>query len=90
MVGDARRRDLVRRPLTEAAEDRRAEVFDLAGVSRDHLADAVAGALTVPLATDLHDVQFPADGYWRGETHRLCDRAVTLERLLQELADLEV
>jgi hypothetical protein len=90
MVTDARRKDLIRRPLTEAAEARRAEVVDLAGVARDHLADAVAGALTVPLATDLHDVHFAAESYWRGETHRLCDRPGSLERLLQELGELEV
>ena len=90
MVGDARRKDLVRRPLTQDTESRRAEVFDLAGVARDHLADAVAAALTVPVATDLHDVHFATDGYWRGETHRLCDRPGSLERLLQELTELEV
>ena len=90
LVADDRRRDLVRRPLTHAAEERRAELFDLAGVARDHLADAVAAALTVPLATDLHDVTFAPDAYWRGETHRLCDRAGSLERLLHELAELDV
>ena len=90
LVADERRRDLVRRPLTQAAEARRAELFDLAGVARDHLADAVAAALSVPLATDLHDVHFAPDAYWRGETHRLCDRAGSLERLLHELADLSV
>ncbi len=90
LVADGRRRDLVRRPLTHAAEERRAELFDLAGVARDHLADAVAAALTVPLATELHNVHFAPDAYWRGETHRLCDRAGSLERLLHELADLAV
>lgn len=90
MVSETRRRDLVRRPLTEQAEVRRAEVFDLAGVARDHLADALAAALTVPLATELHEVQFAPDSYWRGETHRLCDRVGSLERLLVELGDLEV
>jgi hypothetical protein len=90
LVEDARRRELIRRPLTRDAEDRRAEVFDLAGIARDHLSDAVAAALTVPLATDLHDARFAPDGYWRGETHRLCDRPGSLERLLQELATLEV
>lgn len=90
LVADDRRRDLVRRPLTHLAEERRAELFDLAGVARDHLADAVAAALTVPLATDLHDVHFAPDAYWRGETHRLCDRAGSLERLLHELAELAV
>ncbi len=90
MVADARRRDLVRRPLTEQAEQRRAEVFDLAGLARDHLADALAAALTVPLATDLHPAAFAPDSYWRGETHRLCDRPGNLERLLVELGDLGV
>ncbi|HUR34699.1 MAG TPA: hypothetical protein VM032_12940 [Vicinamibacterales bacterium] len=90
MVPDAQRKGLIRRPLTQDAETRRAEVFDLAGVARDHLADALAAALTVPLATDLHDVHFAADSYWRGETHRLCDRPGSLERLLQELGDLAV
>ncbi len=90
MVADARRRDLVRRPLTEDAEARRAEVFDLAGIARDHLADAIAGALTVPLATELHEVRFAPDGYWRGETHRLCDRPGALERLIEELSSIGV
>lgn len=54
------------------------------------LADAVAAALAVPLATDLHDVHFAPDAYWRGETHGLCDRAGSLERLLHELAELAV
>ena len=88
LVADERRRDLVRRPLVQDTDARRAEVFDLAGADRDHLTDAVAAALTVPLATGLHEVQFAADSYWRGETHRLCDRPASLERLLQELAAL--
>ncbi len=33
LVGEDRRRDLIRRPTSEAAEARRAEVFDLAGVA---------------------------------------------------------
>jgi hypothetical protein len=90
MVEERRRRDLVRRPLTQEAESRRAEVFDLAGIARDHLVDAIAASLTVPVATDLHDIHFAPEAYWRGETHRLCDRPGSLERLLQELADLEV
>jgi hypothetical protein len=86
LVGDAHRRELLRRPPTRDADARRAEVFDLAGVARDHLADALAAALTVPMATEHHDVRFDPDGYWRGELHRLCDRAGGLERLIQELA----
>ena len=90
LVGEDRRRDLIRRPTSEAAEARRAEVFDLAGVGRDHLPDAVAAALTIPLATEWHRVTFAPDGYWRGETHRLCDRPAGLIRLIDELIDLGV
>ena len=81
LVGDERRREMIRRPTSVLAEARRAEVFDLSGVARDHVADAVAAALTMPLATEWHSVTFAADGYWRGETHRLCDRPAGLIRL---------
>ena len=81
-------RDLVRRATTDAADSRRAEVFDLAGVARDHLPDALSGALSIPLATDWQAVTFAADGYWRGETHRLADRPAGLIRLIDELIDL--
>ena len=90
LVGEDRRRDLIRRPTSEAAETRRAEVFDLAGVARDHLPDALAGALTIPLATEWHRITFAPDAYWRGETHRLCDRPAGLIRLIDELIDLGV
>jgi hypothetical protein len=65
-------------------------VFDLAGVDRAHLADAVAAALTLPLATDWHLVTFSAAAYWRGETHRVADRTGALVRLIDELIDLDV
>jgi len=90
LVGESKRRNLVRRSTTDAAEARRAEVFDLVGVGRDHLADAVAAALTLPLATEWHEATFAADGYWCGETHRLCDRPSALIRLVDELIDLGV
>jgi hypothetical protein len=90
MVAEPKRRDLLRRPLTLDAEARRAEVFDLGGISRDHLADALAAALSIPLATGLHEVHFAPEAYWRGETHRLCDRAGSMERMLQELGDIGV
>ena len=54
--------------------DRRAEVLDLAGAGRDHALDVLASALTPPVACDPALVPFPVDGFWRGETHRLCDR----------------
>src|SRR5262249_22507224 len=90
LVEESRRRDLIRRSTTDAADARRAEGLDLAGVSRAHLADAVAGAPAVPLATPWHPVSFAADAYWRGETHRLCDRPAALIRLVDELIDLGV
>ena len=87
LVSEERRRDLIRRPTSDAAESRRAEVFDLAGIARDHLPDAVAGALSIPLATEWHRVTFAPDAYWRGETHRLCDRPAGLIRLIDELIE---
>jgi len=90
LVAEHRRRDLIRRSTIDAADMRRAEVFDLAGVARDHITDAVAAALTVPLATEWHAVTFPPDAYWRGETHRLGDRPGSLIRIVDELIDLRV
>ena len=90
LVGETRRRDLVRRQRVEDANARRAEVFDLAGVSRDHLSDAVAAALTVPLASEYHVIQFAPDAHWRGERHRLSDRTGALVRIVEELTALDV
>jgi hypothetical protein len=90
LVAEDRRRDLIRRPTSDAAEARRAEVFDRAGIAREHLPDAVAAALSIPLATEWHTVTFAPDAYWRGETHRLCDRPAGLIRLIDELIDLGV
>jgi hypothetical protein len=90
LVHPSRRRDLVRRSTTEAADARRAEVFDLSGLSRDHLPDVVAAALSVPLLTEWSAVTFAPEAYWRGETHRLCDRPAALIRLIDELIDLGV
>jgi hypothetical protein len=66
--------------------DRRSEVLDLAGVGRDHAFDVVTAALTPPVACDPALVKFSSDGYWRGETHRLCDRPGLVIRLLEEVA----
>jgi hypothetical protein len=90
LVAEPRRREMVRRATIAAAEMRRAEVVDLAGLGRDHLADAVAAALTVPLATEWHRLTFGSGEYWRGETHRLCDRPAALIRIVDELIDLGV
>jgi hypothetical protein len=90
LVAEPLRRDMIRRATTAAADARRAEVLDLAGLGRDHLPDAVAAGLTLPLATESHRVTFAPDEYWRGETHRLCDRPAALIRLMDELIDLGV
>jgi hypothetical protein len=90
LVSDAGRRALVRRSTIEETEQRRAEVIDLSGPGRDLLTHAVAASLSVPLITDLHPMPFPADSYWRGETHRLCDRPSSLDRLVEELAAMDV
>ncbi len=90
LVAEPHRRDLIKRPTTAAAGERRAEVLDLSGVARDHVVDAVAGALAVPIATDLHQITFAPDAYWRGETHRLGDRPASLARLLEEVSALGV
>jgi hypothetical protein len=66
--------------------ERGAEVLDLAGAGRDHAFDMVAAGLTPPVVSDPALVTFAADSYWRGETHRLCDRPGALHRLLEEAA----
>ena len=90
MVSGDRRATLVRRPTTEEADARRAELLDLSGVGRDYFSDVVSAALSVPLATEPHSVQFNSEAYWRGETHRLCDRPGSLLRLVEELAAIDV
>ena len=81
----ARRPFFMRRP--PATPDRRSsEAIDLAGAARDVLLDAVAGALSIPAATDTPFISFAPESYWRGETHRLTDRPGSLLRLLEEIA----
>jgi hypothetical protein len=66
--------------------ERRADVLDFNASGRDQLIDLVAAALTPAVAAEPHAVQFAADGHWRGETHRLCDRPGIVHRLLEEVA----
>ena len=61
-------------------------MVDLAATGRDHALDALAAALALPLATEPHIISFAPESYWRGEAHRLCDRASALQRLLEEAA----
>jgi hypothetical protein len=77
----ARRRD---------AGPREAETVDLSGVARDLLVDFLKGAVRLPAAVAPHVCEFPADSYWRGELHRMCDRPELLPRLIDEIAALGV
>jgi hypothetical protein len=73
-------------PPPSSIGPRRAEAFDLAGLARDHVIDALHAALSVPGLTEPTLVRFGTDGYWRGEAHRLVDRPGALARLLEEAA----
>ena len=85
LLGPNHRSRFFTRPGGESSA-RTAEAFDLAGVSRDHALDALAAALAIPIATEPHLVTFAAEGPWRGETHRVCDRPGSLSRVLEEVA----
>lgn len=65
---------------------REGETIDLTGVQRDALVTALEGALAVPLVTEPARLAYPADSYWRGETHRLVDRPGCLLHLVDEAA----
>jgi hypothetical protein len=90
LLGHAHRPRFFGRPGGPDSASRHLEAFDLAGVSRDHAFDALAAGLAMPIATEPHLTTFSAEGAWRGETHRLCDRPGTLSRLLGEVANADV
>ena len=90
LTTEGRRAALVRRPSSVETDARRAEVVDVSAGTREHLVDAIAASLTIPLVTDLHTAAFRPDTYWRGESHHLCDRPSSVHRLVDELAGLGV
>ena len=69
---------------------REAEVVDFTGPQRELIVTFMQAALRLPIATSPVLVEFPADSYWRGERHRLCDRPELVSRLLDELAGVGV
>ncbi|MBI4886721.1 MAG: hypothetical protein HY824_06490 [Acidobacteria bacterium] len=73
-----------------ADRERRSDTVDLSGVGRDHAFEFVAAALAPPVLCDPYPVPFGIDSYWRGETHRLCDRPGACVRLLEELSGVGV
>jgi hypothetical protein len=70
--------------------DREGEIVDFTGPQREMLADFLTGAFRLPVVTQPATVEFPIDGYWRGERHRVCDRPDIATRLVEELAALGV
>jgi hypothetical protein len=95
------RRDLVgavlAAPARAAFEARRAdpgardaETVDFTGPQRELVVTFLQAALRLPMATAPVMVEFPADSYWRGERHRLCDRPELVLRLVDELAGIGV
>jgi hypothetical protein len=90
------RRDLIFALLREDArprffgdgpdDQRRAEVVDLSGQGGRHVVDAIAAALSVPWLAEPHVVRFDTAGFWRGESHRVCDRPAAIVRLLEEVS----
>jgi hypothetical protein len=63
----------------------RGDVIDLAGIGRNHVLDAISAAVSLPLLTEPHYIAFSPESYWKGETHRSCDRIGAVSRLLDEL-----
>jgi hypothetical protein len=85
LLGSAHRQRFFGKPGA-AESGRTLEMFDLSGVAREHALDALAASLALPVATEPHLTPFAAEGPWRGETHRLCDRPGAIARLLEEVA----
>ena len=84
LLAEAHRARFFARPAGEGG--RAAEAIDLSGAGREHLVDALASSLAVPIASDPHLMRLAAEGPWKGETHRVCDRPGSLARLLEEVA----
>jgi hypothetical protein len=75
-----------RRPgLADGGERRAAETIDLTGAGRSHLIDGLLAATALPVLNEPHLMTFAPEHYWRGETHRLCDRVEGVGRLLEEV-----
>ena len=90
LLGAEYRRSFFLRKPVLSADRRSAEAFDLSGVARDHLLHAIAGALALPVVCEPELLMFPAESYWRGEAHRICDRPGALGRVLEEVASAGV
>ena len=85
LLGERHRRDFFRSNDGARGDRRLAEAFDLSGASRDRLLDAVLAGISLPVATDVPLIGFPAESFWCGERHRAAARPGALDRLLDEL-----
>lgn len=86
LLAEPYRRRFFRRRLGSVGGERSLEAFDLSGRAGRHGFDAVAAALSLPVATDPALVRFSGGSSWRGESHRVCDRPDAIGRLLDEVA----
>jgi hypothetical protein len=77
-IGESRRQSFFQRS--------RGDLIDLSGVGRSQVLDALAASLCVPVLTEPHLLAFSPESYWKGETHRICDRVGSVVRLLEEIA----
>ena len=68
LLGQAHRGRFFSRTLAVSGV-RHFEAFDLGGVARDHLGDALVAA-PFGAARDRTTTRFSVEGPWRGETHR--------------------
>jgi hypothetical protein len=95
------RRDLVGAVLPDTSRDdfesrrrpdsvREAEAVLLSSPTASLVIDFLQAGMRLPVVTEPHLATFPTDSYWRGETHRLCDRPELAVRLVDELAGLGV
>jgi len=85
-LGEAHRHRFFGPSWSASGIPRASEAVDLAGVGRVHGMDVLAASLALPLGTEPHMIRFPAEGHWRGETHRACDRPGAVGRVLEEVA----
>ena len=85
LLSEPYRRRFFRQRVGESEGDRHLEALDLAGAARRHGFDALAAAVSLPVATDPWLIRFTSGSSWRGETHRVCDRPDAIGRLLDEV-----
>jgi hypothetical protein len=82
LTGASYREHLFSAPVEE---DVGLDLVDLGG-QPEMVMDLLAAAVTPPLGCDPHFVTWAPGSFWRGETHRLCDRPAAVHRLFDTVA----